>query len=135
MYVNLILMLSLFFCDKPPWVKIISAYDGPICCLSLQKLSKWFAINGWCPCSPLVCVAWYFLFLIDIWFHLQLSLFNKIAYFVTFVAGPVDESRNHLPDILCVLQVYLCGCLKFEFDVAFIRRCLLSPLMVLIIVY
>lgn len=29
-------------------------------------------------------------------------------------AGPVDESRNHLPDILCVIQVYyssLCGTL------------------------
>lgn len=37
--------------------------------------------------------------------HFSLSILDSI--FVSSCAGPVDESKNQLPDILCVIQVYI----------------------------
>lgn len=92
-----------------------AANDGFICCFSLQKLSKWFTTNGGCSSASLVCIAWYIYSPFD-WFYCIFEVRGTFFFFFFslvmswtscnyWYAGPVDESKNQLPDILCVIQV------------------------------
>lgn len=106
------------------WVVIISADDGPICCLSLQKLSKWFTINGWCPCSPLVCVAWYFLFLLICLCSLLSSLLVKISLLGNIYCRPcwwIKEPSSWYSLRPPGIPSFVAKLLKLEFDIDIIQ--------------
>lgn len=84
------------------YILTLAAYDGPLCCFSLQKLSKRFTINGGCSSPPLVCVTWYTCFPVDGFYCIFHMIWTSTD---SWYLGPVDESKNQLPDILCVIQV------------------------------
>lgn len=66
------LVIDVFICSNALLkYSIIAANDGLICCISLQEFSKWFAIDGGCSSTPLICTAWYNCFSFLLFFFLN----------------------------------------------------------------
>ena len=68
-----------------------AADDGPICCFSLQELSKWSTTNGRCSSSPLVCATWYVLCLLIllVLFSASCASVNSILFQVLLMSQKI----------------------------------------------